>query len=90
MELLTEYLRWDEKKQTAFANSLSKEAKEQWQKLKDKAELIHIPFFVFSLFLPIFLYPAMVFMTGKDRRNRHKEKYPLNLNILPTKPDNEK
>lgn len=24
------------------------------------------------------------------RRNRHKESYPLNLNILPTKPDNEK
>jgi len=65
VELLTEYLRWNEKKQTEFVNSLSHEAKEQWQKLKDKAELIH-------------------------RRNRHKEQYPLNLNILPTKPDNEK
>jgi NAD+ synthase (glutamine-hydrolysing) len=65
VELLTEYLRWDEKKQNDFVNSLSSDAKAQWQRLREKAESIH-------------------------RRNRHKERYPLNLNILPTKPDSEK
>lgn len=65
VELLTEFLRWTEKKQNDWVNSLSKDARAQWEKLRAKAELIH-------------------------RRNNHKEKYPLNLNILPTKPDSEK
>lgn len=64
VELLTEFLRFSEKDKEAFTNDLHSDAREQWERIKATAELIH-------------------------RKNNHKESYPLNLNILPTKPDSE-